>query len=67
MKCKDCIYRTTVETTKWHTRYSTIHERDINIKEEVMKPACAFNVGMPVEIPEDRLPCKEFKSEQTSS
>lgn len=61
--CKDCIYRTTVKVTKWHTRYSTIHEKEISIKELVRKPACGFNAGNPVEVEKDRVSCKEFRSE----
>ena len=53
--CKGCIYRTTVEITKWHQRYSTIHEKEIENQPVVLILATLLEEG--------RVSCKEFKSE----
>ena len=49
--CKGCIYRT---ITLVFDRFDL---------QEVIKPACGINPGKPIIIEEDRIACKEFKSE----
>ncbi len=62
MKCEECRYRATVKTTKTQTRYNALSGNETTMRADEIVPACGKNIGMPIEVPIDRIACAEWKA-----
>jgi hypothetical protein len=63
MTCEKCIYHTCVKVNKSKVLYNALLGCNDTYYIDINVPACGYNVGNPVEIPVDRVPCFQRKEE----